>query len=168
MLLNKPQHKFRQYGLWDQYSQQYPTKDLVYTIGKSDFHTDWFFAHVTRKDGKTYKPTTWQIVFPITNLVPNAAYTLRLAIASASNTELQVRFNDPAKKEPEFTTMLFGKDNAIARHGIHGLYWPFNLDVHSSSLLCGNNTMYITQTRATTPFQGVMYDYIRLEGPPEF
>lgn len=30
----------------------------------------------------------------------------------------------------------------------------------------GDNTIYFTQPRTASPFQGIMYDYIRLEGPP--
>jgi rhamnogalacturonan endolyase len=39
--------RFRQYGLWNRYSDLYPNDDLVYTIGISNVK-DWFFAHVTR------------------------------------------------------------------------------------------------------------------------
>lgn len=101
-----------------------------------------------RRDGKILKPTTWKIVFPLANSEAQGNYTLRIAIASASYAEVQVniflylpsllslnvgilkehfcyyqvRFNDLTKVEPDFTTNLFGKDNAIVRHGIHGLY----------------------------------------------
>lgn len=61
---------------------------------------------------------------------------------------------------------MIGKDNSIARHGIHGLYWLFNVDIPSSRIIEGDNIIYLTQPRSTSPFQGIMYDYIRLEGPP--
>lgn len=41
-------YRFRQYGLWERYTDLYPDKDLVYTVGSSTFPTDWFFAHVNR------------------------------------------------------------------------------------------------------------------------
>lgn len=91
-------------------------------------------------------------------------YTLRIALASAADSELQIRINDP-KSEHIFTTGLIGKDNAIARHGIHGLYRLYSIDVAGSLLSVGDNTIYLTQTRSIGPFQGVMYDYIRLESP---
>lgn len=69
--------------------------------------------------------------------------------------------------QPRFSTGLIGKDNAIARHGIHGLYWLFNIDVKSDWLVEGDNTIHLTQPRCTSPFQGIMYDYIRMEGPPK-
>ncbi|KAL9241360.1 hypothetical protein vseg_015481 [Gypsophila vaccaria] len=161
-------NKFRQYGLWERYADLYPDNDLIYTVGVNDYHRDWFFAHVTRKiDNDTYIPTTWQIIFHLKTLLPATNYTLRIALASASRSEVQVRFNDPELSTPHFTTMLIGTDNAIARHGIHGLYRLFNIDVPAAWLAVGNNTMYLKQSRHTGPFEGVMYDYIRLEGPPQ-
>ncbi|KAG5543772.1 hypothetical protein RHGRI_016505 [Rhododendron griersonianum] len=161
--------RFRQYGLWERYADLYPDEDLVYTIGVSDYKKDWFFAQVTRKIGeKTYKGTTWQIKFKLGTMDQNGTYKLRLALASAHNSELQVRVNDAEANPPLFSTGEIGKDNAIARHGIHGLYWLFNVEVPSAQLMQGDdkmNTIYLTQTRSTSPFQGIMYDYIRLEGP---
>jgi len=78
----------------------------------------------------------------------------------------QVRFNDPKADPPHFKTEdVIGTDNAIARHGIHGLYKLYTVDVSSNQLVKGSNTIYLTQPRAIGLFQGVMYDYIRLETP---
>ncbi|KAJ1422848.1 Rhamnogalacturonan lyase, domain III [Sesbania bispinosa] len=60
---------------------------------------------------------------------------------------------------------LIGQDNAIARHGIHGLHWPYNIEVPCHLLVEGNNIIYLRQAKGVTPFQGIMYDYIRLESP---
>ncbi|KAL5705486.1 rhamnogalacturonan endolyase [Ranunculus cassubicifolius] len=166
ILLNQPDMRFRQYGLWERYAELYPDNDLVYTVGVSDYHKDWFFAQVTRKkDGKTYQGTTWQIVFNLDKVDNSESYKLRLALASATVAECQVRVNDPKANNPLFSSGLIGKDNSIARHGIHGLYWLYNVDVPGRLLLEGKNTIYLTQPRATTPWQEIMYDYIRLEGP---
>ena len=78
----------------------------------------------------------------------------------------QVRFNDPSVYPPPFATGHIGGDNAIARHGIHGLHRLFSIDVPSDYFVKGQNTIYLRQSRATNPFEGVMYDYIRLERPP--
>lgn len=40
--------RFRQYGLWERYTDLYPDNDLVYTVGVSDYSKDWFYAQVTR------------------------------------------------------------------------------------------------------------------------
>ncbi|KAF5191988.1 Rhamnogalacturonate lyase [Thalictrum thalictroides] len=166
---SKPVHKFRQYGLWERYTELYPDGDLLYVIDISDYSNDWFYAHVTRKnDDNTYQATTWQVLFELDNVDSNGGnYTLRLALASATVSDLHVRVNDPETDPALFTTGLIGKDNAIARHGIHGLYWLFNVNVPSNLLVEGFNTIYLTQSRDSSPFQGIMYDYIRLEGPPD-
>ncbi|XP_009771423.1 uncharacterized protein LOC107773907 isoform X2 [Nicotiana tabacum] len=164
--------RFRQYGLWDRYTEIYPDDDLVFTVGLSNYQTDWFFAHVNRyiynDDGnKTYVPTTWQVLFDLDDIDQSANYTLQLALASANDAELQVQFNDAEPDAPHYTTGLIGKDNAIARHGIHGLYRLYTINVPGSLLVFGTNVMYLKQTRSERPWRGIMYDYIRLEGPPE-
>ncbi|KAF9618133.1 hypothetical protein IFM89_000249 [Coptis chinensis] len=89
---------------------------------------------------------------------------------SESSTEAespqQVRVNDPKANPPLFSSGVIGKDNSIARYGIHGLYWLFNADVPGAQLVEGKNTVFLTQPQAHTSWQEIMYDYIRLEGPP--
>ncbi|KAM7514479.1 hypothetical protein LguiA_004062 [Lonicera macranthoides] len=166
LYVNHPD-RFRQYGLWERYAELYPNGDLVYTIGTSDYKKDWFFAQVNRKIGDdTYKGTTWQIKFKIENVDRTKTYKLRLALASAQRSELQVRINDPEVNPPIFSSGVIGWDNAIARHGIHGICWLFSVDLQGAQLLEEDyNTIFLTQANSTSPFQGIMYDYIRLEGP---
>ncbi|KAL9160710.1 hypothetical protein ABFS82_08G218400 [Erythranthe guttata] len=166
-LYNIQPDKFRQYGLWDRYTDLYPDEDLVYTIGSSVYQTDWYFAHVNRNIGnKTYVPTTWKILFELDDVDESANYTLQIALASANDAELQVRINDETTETPYFKTGLIGKDNAIARHGIHGLYWLYSVSIPGSTLVCTTtNTILLTQSRGSTPWKGIMYDYIRLEAP---
>ncbi|KAL7143867.1 hypothetical protein ABFS83_08G220400 [Erythranthe nasuta] len=160
--------KFRQYGLWDRYTDLYPNKDLIYTVGESDYRKDWFFAHVTRKiNKKNYTGTTWQIQFDVRKVITTASYTLRIALASANFAEIQVRVNNPPTRRPLFSTGRIGKDNAVARHGIHGRYYLYSVSVPGFQLQNGRNIIYLRQSRGLTPFVGVMYDYIRLEGPPD-
>ncbi|KAC9754821.1 hypothetical protein E3N88_45291 [Mikania micrantha] len=158
--------RFRQYGLWERYTTLYPDGDLVFTVGESDYRKDWFFAHVTRKkDDNTYEKTTWTIKFKLNNVNKDDTYKLRLALASAQVSDQQVRVNDPNEETPLFSTGIIGGDNAIARHGIHGLSWLFNIDIPGVVLISnGENAIYLTQANGGTPFRGVMYDYIRLEG----
>ncbi|TYH12046.1 hypothetical protein ES288_A06G035000v1 [Gossypium darwinii] len=164
LFVNHPD-RFRQYGLWERYAELYPNEDLVYTVGTSDYKKDWFFAQVTRKiDTNKYQGTTWQIRFKLDNVDQGSSYKLRVAIASATFSELQVRISDP-KTNPLFSSGLMGRDNSIARHGIHGLYWLYNVDVPGKLLVQGDNTIFLTQPRSSSPFQGILYDYIRLEGP---
>ncbi|KAG5031185.1 hypothetical protein JHK82_014800 [Glycine max] len=166
LYVNHPD-KFRQYGLWERYAELYPDKDLIYTIGVSDYTKDWFFAQVTRKkDDNTYQGTTWQIKFKLDSVNKSSSYKLRVALASATLSELQVRVNNPKAPRPLFSSGLIGRDNSIARHGIHGLYWLYNVGIPGTQLVEGDNTIFLTQTRGNGPFQAIMYDYIRLEAPP--
>ncbi|CAN4106713.1 unnamed protein product [Withania somnifera] len=165
------EEKFRQYGLWDCYTEIYPNDDLVFTVGSSNYQTDWFFAHVNRytynNDGnKTYIPTTWKIMFALQEVKDSSNYTLQLALASTNEAELQIRINDQNTNMPHFTTGSIGRDNAIARHGIHGVYRMYSIDVPSNLLITGNNVIFLKQSRSLSSWSGVMYDYIRLEGPP--
>ncbi|EEF35024.1 lyase, putative [Ricinus communis] len=165
LFINHPD-RFRQYGLWSRYVDLYPEVDLVYTVGLSDYSKDWFFAQVVRRrDDGTHVGTTWQIKFKLDKIDQRSNYKLRVALASATLAELQVRVNDSKAVRPLFTTGLIGRDNSIARHGIHGLYWLYNVNVPGARLVEGENTIFFTQPRCTCPFQGLMYDYIRLEGP---
>uniref|UniRef100_A0A9I9CSD4 rhamnogalacturonan endolyase n=1 Tax=Cucumis melo TaxID=3656 RepID=A0A9I9CSD4_CUCME len=157
---------FRQYGLWERYAELYPHQDLVYNVDTDDYRRNWFFAHVTRATNSgIYEATTWQIVFRLQRPKKIGNYMLRLALASSTEAVIDIRFNNPSTKRTHFTTGYWssGKDNAIARHGIHGLYWLFNFKVPSQYLVEGENVIYLTQRRHTGAFQGVMYDYIRFE-----
>lgn len=120
-----------------------------------------FFRHVNRN----YVPTTWQIVFDARNVVRRGTYTLRLALASASFADIQVWINNRDGHSPRFSTGMIGRDNAIARHGIHGLYRLYNVSISGYELVEGRNTIYLRQGRGMNPFVGVLYDYIRLEAP---
>ncbi|MCL7034613.1 hypothetical protein MKW94_014992 [Papaver nudicaule] len=103
LYINHPD-RFRQYGLWERYEDLYPDKDLVYTVGVSDYRKDWFYAQVTSSPKEVnYQGTTWKIIFKLDSVHKEGTYKLRLAIASAT----------------------------------------------------------------CDAFFGIMYDYIRLEGPPE-
>lgn len=160
--------KYRQYGLWSRYTDLYPNQDLTYTVGVSNYSKDWFFAHVTRNVKGSYVPTTWRIVFNARNVSRRGRYTLRVALASASFAEIKVYINSQINgRRPQFSTGRIGRDNAIARHGIHGLYRLYSVNVWGYQLVEGTNTIYLTQSRASNPFVGVMYDYIRFEAPPQ-
>jgi rhamnogalacturonan endolyase len=64
-----------------------------------------------------------------------------------------------------------GDDNAITRHGIHGMQRSLEFAIGGYLLRQGDNTIglkLISQQGQEGPAMvaGVMYDYIRLEGPP--
>ncbi|WZZ79931.1 probable rhamnogalacturonate lyase B [Brassica napus] len=168
LYVNSSENKYRQYGLWERYSELYPDEDMVYDVDVDDYSKDWFYMQVTRKlDDGGYNGTTWEIKFQFDDQMENLTgdFKLRIALATSNVAELQVRVNNVSVDPPLFTTGQIGKDNTIARHGIHGLYWLYSVDVPASSLCPGNNSIYLTQPLAISPFQGFMYDYIRLEYP---
>ncbi|RID52175.1 hypothetical protein BRARA_H02792 [Brassica rapa] len=168
LYVNSSDNKYRQYGLWERYSELYPDEDMVYDVDVDDYSKDWFYMQVTRKqaDGG-YNGSTWEIKFQVDDIMENLTgnFKLRIALATSNVAELQVRVNDVSVDPPLFTTGQIGKDNTIARHGIHGLYWLYSVDVPASSLGLGCNSICLTQPLAISPFQGLMYDYIRLEYP---
>ncbi|CAI0403905.1 unnamed protein product [Linum tenue] len=113
------------------------------------------------------EPTTWQINFDLPDVCPTGNYTLQLALAGALETNTFVYVNDLNAKAPAFATERVGKDNAIARHGIHGIYWFFSACLPSNLFVKGKNSIFLRAARSGDfPFMGVMYDYIRLEAPP--
>ncbi|KAF8707183.1 hypothetical protein HU200_030429 [Digitaria exilis] len=89
--------RYRQYGLWERYAELYPDSDPVFTVGQSNHSKDWFFAHVTRKVGNGYVPTTRQIRFNLDRVVTDGTYTLRVALAAAQMSRLQLSFEFPIR-----------------------------------------------------------------------
>ncbi|KAI4388108.1 hypothetical protein MLD38_000469 [Melastoma candidum] len=138
VLLNNYEDRFRQYGLWERYTEIYGNDDPVYTVG---------------------------IKFELDQLDYMGMYTLQGALASSTGAQLTFQVNDQNPYWPRLATKAGGLDNAIARHGIHGLYRLFSVQVPGYLLRQGSNTIYVTQPRAIGPYEGLMYDYIRLEGP---
>jgi rhamnogalacturonan endolyase len=111
-------------------------------------------SHACRKAGgnnNNVVPTTRRIRFSLARVVPGGTYTLRVALAAAHMSRIQVHVN--------------GGGNAIARHGIHGVQWDLEIPIRGYLLNRGQNVISITQPRAFSIFFGVMYDYVRLEGP---
>lgn len=69
------------------------------------------------------------------------------------------------KAHEVFQVLQLGTDNTVCRHGIHGLYRLFSIDLSSSLLVRGDNSLYLAQTRGGDALCGILYDYLRLEGP---
>nr|CAD1817348.1 unnamed protein product [Ananas comosus var. bracteatus] len=74
-----------------------------------------------------------------------------------------------SSEQPEWRTAFYDGSvrdgNVIARHGIHGLQWNFDVRIEGRLLRRGENTIYLTQAKGGHVFNGVMYDFLRLEGP---
>ncbi|KAI3732928.1 hypothetical protein L1987_64140 [Smallanthus sonchifolius] len=78
----------------------------------------------------------------------------RLFVWKDAETDLgMVQVNDPNSDSPLFSTGVIGGDNAVARHGIHGLYWLFNIDIPGKLLIPHReNAIYLTKVNAETVF----------------
>ncbi|KAL6207132.1 hypothetical protein ACLB2K_024377 [Fragaria x ananassa] len=164
LFINSPE-KYRQYGLWDRYTDIHPELDQIYTIGISNPKTDWFFAHVDRRGpGNKYVPTTWTIKFNL-NSVTTGTYQLRLSIASATRSDLEVHVNHMDTGHLVFQELNLGTDNTVCRHGVHGFYCLFSANFPSTLLVKGDNSIFLTQARGGDSLCGVLYDYLRLEAP---
>lgn len=118
-----------------------------------------------RRVGNNVVPTTRQIRFNLDHTVPDGVYKLRIALAAAQMSRLQIHVNGIPRRGGVFTSSEFGEANAIARHGIHGVQWELEFPIKGYLLNEGENCINITQTRALSIFAGVLYDYVRLEGP---
>ncbi|KAL3679649.1 hypothetical protein R1sor_022605 [Riccia sorocarpa] len=154
---------FRHYGVWDKFVELYPMTDPVYVVETSDWERDWFFAHVNRPNRTT---TQREIQFFLEDVVPGD-YTLRLAIAGAHQAALEIRLNNPTGS-PLHDTGAFGRDNALARAGIHGHYHEFTISLSHMNFRAGMNSLFLRQRKNQNKFSYVMYDYIRLEAPMTF
>lgn len=118
-----------------------------------------------RNGDNKYVPTTWQIRFNLKS-VSAGIYKLRLAIASATRSDLEVHVNQTNAEQLVFQVMNLGEDNTVCRHGIHGFYQLFRIDISSVLLFSGDNCIFLTQARGGDSLCGILYDYIRLEAPP--
>ncbi|KAJ8761828.1 hypothetical protein K2173_004677 [Erythroxylum novogranatense] len=164
LFINSPE-KYRQYGLWDRYTDIHSTSDQTFIVGVSNPKKDWFFAHVSRKWAENiYVPSTWSIKFTIDS-VASGTYKLRLAIASATRSDIKIYINGVHPSRLVFEAKNLGTDNTVLRHGIHGLYRLITIDVSSLLLVEGDNSMFLVQARSGDPVCGVLYDYMRLEAP---
>src|SRR5947208_8645921 len=80
---------YREWGLWKQYPLEFPN-DVNFVIGKSNERTDWNFAQATvEKDGR-WVGSRWNILFDLAEPTKPGKATLRIAVASAQNSNVVV------------------------------------------------------------------------------
>jgi rhamnogalacturonan endolyase len=138
-------------------SQSYATlfpKDIVYTIGKSDYTKDWFFQQVPRGPDQA---TSYSVVFDLAN-APRGRATLRIAFAGNQARSLAVTVNG----QPAGQLTLLTTDGTLSRHGSHGLWNERELSFDAALMKQGQNTLQLTVPGGATT-AGVIYDYLRLE-----
>ena len=151
------------WGWYLEYPKLFPN-DVNYTIGKSDFHKDWFFEQVPHNEtpGNTTgngqgRSTTWTVNFNLPD-APRGRATLRLAVCGVGTRSLTVEIN--GQSVGSVGNLVY--NGTINRDGIGG-YWMEDLVPFDASLMkAGKNVLQLT-IPAGGLTSGILYDYLRLE-----
>jgi len=151
------------WGWYLQYPKLFPN-DVTYTIGKSDYHKDWFFEqvpHSATPDDNTGNAkgnaTTWTINFNLAD-VPQGKATLRLAICGIGARNIDVNVNG----RPAGSVTGLRYNATINRDGIGGYWTEKDVQFDAGAMHSGQNVMTLT-IPAGGLTSGIMYDYLRLE-----
>ena len=154
------------WGWYLQYSKLFPN-DVNYTIGKSNFHKDWFFEQVPHNEDhgnanamKPGRSTTWSITFNLQD-TPVGKAILRLAICGVGARKLSVSVND--RPAGTVTDLLYNA--TINRDGIGGSWGEHDVTFDASLMHAGTNILKLTMPAGSLT-SGIMYDYLRLELAP--
>ena len=153
------------------YAKEFP-KDVVYTVGESNFRSDWPYLHVPHNTDPEVKvlpffgimgsgrATPYRIRFQLDKApAAKAEADLRLAICGTAAPALNVSVNGrPAGDVPLQQT----RDGVITRHGSHGIWYETDFRFDARSLKKGWNELTLT-VPAGSLNSGILYDYIRLE-----
>jgi rhamnogalacturonan endolyase len=151
-----------------EYATLFP-QDINYTIGKSDFHKDWFFQHVPHNENPAAKSTPYSganspgratpytVIFDMPS-APKGKATLRFAICGSASRTLEVSVNG----QPAGKINMQAGDGVITRHGLQGIWYEKELAFDAGLMKAGTNKLTLT-IPAGPINNGVMYDYIRLE-----
>lgn len=147
--------------LWEQFPNEFPNP-LEYTVGVSDWTTDWNYAHGGYPtDGSPWK---WRINFNLSSVPDSGNATLTLAWAGTDHARMDVYVNDESRTLASFYPSV-GGGNALIREGIHAKYGVDYVTIPVSRLQVGVNTITLVQGRSAARGDHVMYDYISLEMP---
>jgi rhamnogalacturonan endolyase len=151
------------WGWYLTYPKIFPN-DVNFTIGKSDFHKDWFFEQVPHNENLENttgngqgRSTTWIINFNLPD-APHGKATLRLAICGVGARSIAATVND--QSIGNVTGLTYNA--TINRDGIGGYWGEHDLAFDASLMKSGENVMKLT-IPAGGLTSGIIYDYLRLE-----
>lgn len=147
--------------LWDTFPLEL-SNPLEYTVGVSDWTTDWNYAHCGYP--ADWSPWKWRIHFTLTGLPGQGDATLTLAWASSNYSRMEMYVNDENTLFKRFYPSVSG-GNALIREAIHAKYGVDYVTIPVSRLREGENTITLVQGRSGGPSDHVMYDYLNLELP---
>jgi rhamnogalacturonan endolyase len=147
-----------QWGLYNLYPQEFPN-GVDFTIGKSDWKTDWNYAQPPLPNGTGgWTSSTWRVRFEMDRAVKGTA-TLRLAICGARGGPVDIALNG----EPIGSTGELPESGVMHRDGIRAVSLvERDLSFAASLLKPGENVLELTK-QARNWTDGVLYDYLRLE-----
>jgi len=176
------------YWLWG-WCVRYPLlfpNDITYTIGKSDYHKDWFFEQVPHGDTTPWinpaakdpanqrfgwvkvqgsdnwraigngRATTWTIKFNMDKASKGQA-ALRIALAGADGGGLAIAVNGKS-----VGSIRPVGTNALRYNTDRGVWREYLQSFDAALLKAGENEMTLT-VPAGDLCSGVVYDYLRLE-----
>jgi rhamnogalacturonan endolyase len=141
------------YSQWATYQQSLASSGsgLTYTVGASDWHTDWRYAQ--------FGAAPWTIDFSLASApAADAVASLYLGFASADTT-LAISVNGTRIA----TNSAQLPDHAPLRLGSHGPFAERRLAVPVSLLRQGKNSVTFTQIGGNSASGTTQYDYIRFE-----
>jgi rhamnogalacturonan endolyase len=158
--------RYNRWGNYLLYAKLFPN-DVHYTIGKSDFHKDWYYEQVpnvghaeaaTPMDGAD---TIWTIDFNLDKpLTGNAV--LRAAICGVGARHVFVTVN--GKEAGDLAPLVYNA--TINRDGIQGAWTEHDLRIPAEMLKPGANQIGLRVPKGNV-MSGIIYDYLRLEGTPQ-
>ena len=155
-------------GLWLNFSNEL-SNPLVYTVGTSNWATDWNYVQSGYFVNGTPSNWPWTIQFYLPSLPAAGNATLNIAWAGANSAAIQVFVNDPNRTKSalkDFYPSVTGGANSLVRQGIHDKYGVDHISIPVSKLVVGTNTITLVQRRGSTGAASyVMYDYLDLELP---
>jgi rhamnogalacturonan endolyase len=153
--------------LYNGFASEFPNP-LTYTVGTSNWATDWNYAHSAYVVDGVNTQWPWHITFNLDSVPDSGSATLTLAWAGTNSAAEQVFVNDPDRMHPPLVDFFpsVGGGNALIREGIHAKYGVDYVTIPVSLLQQGVNTITLLQRRGVSGIANhVMYDYINLELP---
>lgn len=148
------------WGLYSLYPSEFP-HDVVFTIGKSNDHTDWNIMQVPRGHGEAGRErgtaTTWTVLFDLPRNEHGTA-TLRLAFAGTEAKSLTIGVNGRTVD----TLTGFHNTSAIHRDSDRSYWSESDVPFNAKLLHAGENKLTLT-VPAGPVTAGIEYDYLRLE-----
>jgi rhamnogalacturonan endolyase len=168
----------RQFGLWWQYMQEMRTRDVNYTIGKSDPKKDWYYAQsVVAMPGVGLFSPRWNINFDMgsTQLTGPVRLTVDLAGTAGERNILHIYLNGR-----EIGQIDSPNDSGIYRDAVKSSDFRHNvIEFDAKNLAQGMNRLtFIIEAGSRTviataggsmpeiPSAGVSYDCVQLEAGP--